>query len=244
MPAQRDGGLKENPAQRDAGPKETPAQRAFRIEFVEGSVAREREITKHHIWTIEMSMASWKHWRRAYRALRIRELAQDDHDDAAVARVDAYLKKISEHFFSLLAELTAKAPEIPPPPTLLSPAAGTKLAAGTALSFKMAPYKDAAHYYCWFWEPGGHYWSNMQLTPDGGGLGTSPECDIPADDPRWSKFLSGKAEFYGRAVLLAKTDGGREYRMWSEPVRADYVVTGGAAPPPPAPAAAEGGVAK
>jgi hypothetical protein len=216
---------------RDAGPKETPAQRAYRMEYIEGTVAREREITKHHVWTPEMSTASWKHWRRAYRALRIRELAQDDHDDSAVARVDAYLKKVSDHFLSLLTELTAKAPEIPPPPTLIAPAAGAQLAVGSPVSFKLAPYKDAAQYYCWFWEPGGHYWSNWQAAQGaGGGFGTSPECDLSADDPRWSKFHAGKAEFYGRAILMAKTSTGKDYRMWSEPVKAEFTLTGGAAP--------------
>jgi hypothetical protein len=217
-----DGGRHEG--HHDAAPPETADQRAERREYVEETVAKEREITKHHIWTPEMSEASWKHWRRAYRALRVRELAQDDHEEDAVTRVDAFLRRLREHFLAHLTELTTKAPEIPPPPTLLSPAAGAQLAVGTAVSFKMAPYKDAAQYYCWFWEPGGHHWSNWQ---SGTGFGTSPECDVAADDPHWSKFRSGKAEFYGRAIVPAKTSAGKEYKMWSEPVKLELKVTGG-----------------
>ncbi len=226
-PGARDAGA------RDAAPRETAAQRVERVKYVEETLAREREITKHRIWTLEMSHASWKHWRRVYRALRIRELAEDDGAQGEVARVDAYLKKATDHFLELLAELTAKAPEIPPPPTLVAPAAGSPLAVGTAVTFKMSPYKDASQYYCWFWEPGGHYWSNWQAKAEG--FGESPECTIAADDPHWAKFHAGKGEFYGRAIIATKGDGGRPFRMWSEPVKADFSVTGGAAPALPGP---------
>jgi hypothetical protein len=215
-------------AARDAGPKETADQRGYRMRYVAETVQREGEIAKHHVWTPEMSKASWTHWRRAYRALRIRELAQDDGEDAAVARVDAYMKKSTDHFLTLLAELTAKSPEVPGPPTLTSPAAGAALAVGTPVTFKMAPYKDATQYYCWFWQPGGHYWSNWQASSES--YGTSPECTIPGDDPKWSKFHSGKAEFYGRAIVPTKTAAGKDYKMWSEAVKLEVAVTGGAAP--------------
>jgi hypothetical protein len=221
-------------AAHDAGPRETAGQRAERRKYVEETLAREREITRHRIWTPEMSRASWKHWRRAYRALRVRELAEDDKEDAVVARVDAYLKKATDHFFSLMTELASKAPEIPPAPTLLSPVAGAQATVGQPVSFKMAPYKEAAHYYCWFWEPGGHSWSNWQAKEEH--YGDSPECDIPADDPRWGRFRSGKAEFYGRAIIPVKLDGGKELRMWSDPVKLEVDVVGGKSPAP-----AEGG---
>jgi hypothetical protein len=212
----------------DAGPRETANQRAYRVAYIEQTVSREREITAHHVWTPEMSNASWTHWHRAYRALRIRDLAQDDNEAATVARVDAYLSRLTDHFLTLLQELTAKSPEVPPPPTLLSPSASASLPIGTAVTFKLAPYKDAMHYYCWLWEPGGHYWSNWQVSTES--YGTSPECTIAADDPRWSAFRAGKVEFHGRAILSAKSTTGKDYRIWSEPVKAEFALTGGAAP--------------
>ena len=215
----------------DAGPKETPGQREYRVAYLRDTLEKEKAITRHHVWTPAMSTASWKHWRRAYKALRIRELAQDDSDDAAVVRVDAYLKKVTDHFVALLTELTASAPEVPPPPTLLSPAEGATAAVGTPVTFKMAPYKDAAHYYCWFWEPGGHHWSNWQTSTES--YGTSPECTVPADDAHWIQFRSGKAEFYGRAIVPVKADG-KEYKMWSEPVKLEVTITGGASGAGPA----------
>lgn len=225
-------------AAHDAGPRETTEQRAERLKYVEETRAREREITRHRIWTPEMIHASWRHWRRAYRALRVRELAEDDKDDAVVARVDAYLKKATDHFFTVMTDLASKAPEIPPPPTLLAPTAGAQLTVGQPASFKMAPYQGAAHYYCWFWEPSGHSWSNWQAKDEH--FGDSPECTIAADDPRWAKFRSGKAEFYGRAIVPMTFDGGKEFRMWSDPVKLEVDVVGGKAPAV-APAAAEGG---
>jgi hypothetical protein len=212
----------------DAGPRETADQRAYRLKYMEDTVERERAVTKHHIWTPEMAHASGNHWRRAYRTLRIRELAQDDNDTATMDRADAHLKKVTDHFFVLLAELTANAPEVPAPPALTSPAAGAQLAVGTPVTFKMAPYKDALNYYCWFWQPGGHYWTNWQAS--GESYGSSPECTVAADDPKWSKFHSGKAEFYGRAMVLAKSGAGKEYKMWSEPVKVEVMVTGGVTP--------------
>jgi hypothetical protein len=233
----------------DAGPRETPEQRTFRHQYVEETVVRERELTKHHIWTPEMWKASGNHWRRAYRTLRVRELAQDDNDAATVRRADAHLKKVTEHFLALLGELTASAPEIPAPPTVASPGPGAQLAVGSAVTFKMAPYKDATSYYCGFWQPGGHFWSNWQ--PSSKTYGASPECTIAADDPRWSKFQSGKAEFFGRAMLQAKSSTGKEYKMWSEPARVEVSVTGGPAPAvsgsvpiPPAKASASAGGAR
>jgi hypothetical protein len=215
-------------ARADAGPKETSSQRAYRMAYIEQTVSREREITQHHVWTPEMSKASWTHWHRAYRALRIRDLAQDDGEAATVARVDAYMLKLTDHFLTLLKELTVTAPEVPPPPTLLSPAANASLPVGTAVTFKLAPYKDATHYYCWLWEPGGHYWSNWQTSTES--YGASPECTLAADDPRWSGFRAGKAEFHGRAILSAKSSTGKDYRVWSEPVKAEFALTGGGAP--------------
>jgi hypothetical protein len=225
----------------DASVVETPAQRTFRREYVEQTLRRESEITKSHVWTPEMRKVSFNHWRRAYKALRIRDVAQDENDAATVGRVDAYITKINEHFFALLTELAAKAPLIPPPPTLISPTAGAQATVGTAVSFKMAPYKDAKNYYCSLWEPGGHLWSNWH-PGEGEALGASSECTIPADDGRWSKFRSGKAEFHGRALLVAKAESGEEYKVWSEPVKLELNVNGvagppaaGSQPPPPAP---------
>lgn len=226
MAGSGDGGVAHG--RHDAGPAETTNQRAYRVAYIEQTLLREREITTHHVWTPEMSNASSTHWHRVYRALRIRDLAQDDNETATMARVDAYLSRLTDHFLALLQELTAKSPEVPPPPTLVSPTASASLPIGTAVTFKLAPYKDAMHYYCWLWEPGGHYWSNWEVSTES--FGTSPECTIAADDPRWSAFHAGKAEFHGRAILSAKSSTGKDYKIWSDPVKADFALTGGAAP--------------
>jgi hypothetical protein len=234
----------------DAGPPETKEQRAYRMKYVTDTLKHEHEITQHHYWLPEMVKVANEHWRRAYRTLRIRELAEDDHDAATMSRAENYLKKIDTHFFALLTELTAKAPEIPGPPTLVSPADKSTVGVGTAATFKMAPYKDAGQYYCALYQPH-HYWSNWQPGKDAK-WGVSNDCTIAADDPKWSKFNSGKAHFVGRAIVKGKSPSGKEYQMWSQPVMIEVALTGGAPapsgsgapPPPPHPSSSASGGSK
>ncbi|HEX7602277.1 MAG TPA: hypothetical protein VF316_11755, partial [Polyangiaceae bacterium] len=144
--ATTDGGRAAVQAPRDAGPAETPGQKVYRNAYISKTTKHEVEVTKGHVWTPDVGALENLHWHRAYRALRIRELAEDEKDTAAVARVDAYVVKLDQHFFTSLATLSAAAPSIPPAPTLASPASGASLAVGTAVTIKINPVPGATHY--------------------------------------------------------------------------------------------------
>ncbi len=221
-----------------AGPakKETPEQKAFRRKYVRETRKHQKEITAHHVWSPEMTKLSSDHWRRAYSTLRIRELAEDDKDAAAVTRTDALLKKLDGAYFAALPELVAKAPAVPGAPTLASPAAGATAPLGSALTFKMTPTKDAVRYACSL-RQSGHSWSNRK----GKEWSATPECTIAADDPHWVHFHAGKAHFVGHAITTAKSAKGKEYAQWSEPVKLDVTLTAGGAAPAPSASAAAGG---
>jgi hypothetical protein len=212
----------------DAGPPETKDQRAYRIKYVTETLKHQHEITAHHVWTPEMFKASSEHWRRAYRTLRVRELAEDDHDAALVSRADAFLGKIDTHYFALMTDLTSKSPEIPAPPAVTAPAELASVAVGQPVTFKMTPVKDAWQYTCVLYEPG-HSWSNWKSSWK---WSDTSECTIAADDPKWAKFHAGKATFTGRAVFKAKNAKGTEYKYWSQPSTLHVTLTGGAAPGP------------
>jgi hypothetical protein len=219
--------------------KETPDQKAFRQKYVRETRKHQKEITAHHVWSPEMTKLSSDHWRRAYTALRIRELAQDDGDAAAVTRADALLQKLNDAYFAALPELVAKAPAVPAAPTVTSPAAGSSAPLGSPLTFKLSP-KDGARYACTLRQSGAS-WSNRK----GKEWGTTADCTIAADDPRWAKFHAGKAHFVGHTITTAKSAKGKDYAQWSEPLKMDIVLTaGGAAPAPTPSASASAGGAK
>ena len=210
------------------------------MKYVTETMKHQKDVAAKHVWTPEMYKASSEHWRRAYRTLRVRELAEDDHDAALAARADAFLVKIDGHYFTLLTDLTAKAPEIPAPPTVTAPADLASVAVGQPVTFKMTPVKDAWQYTCLLYEPG-HSWTNWKSSWT---WSDTSECTIAADDPKWSKFHSGKATFTSRAVFKAKNAKGAEYKYWSQPSTIHVTLTGGAAPgpsgsgaPPPPPSA-------
>jgi hypothetical protein len=213
---------------RDAGPPETPGQKVYRNAYISKTIKREVEVTKGHVWTPDVGALENLHWHRAYRALRMRELAEDEKDTAAVARVDTDIVKLDQHFFTTLATLSAAAPSIPPAPTLASPASGASLAVGTAVTLKINPVPGATHYYCLLWGGGRHMWSNYDPTTKQ--YGTSPECTIPANDPKWAKFESGKANVLIRAISPAKTPSGVAYTITSHTAQIPVVITGGATP--------------
>ncbi len=216
------------PQSADAGKKaETPEQKAFRRQYVRETRKKQKSITAHHVWTPEMGKLASDHWRRAYATLRIRELADDEKDAAAVARTDALLKKLDDAYFTALPELVAKAPAVPGAPMLASPAAGASAPIGAPLTFKFTPYKDAARYACSL-RQSGHSWSSR----NGKEWGTTPECTIPANDPHWAKFHAGKAHFVGHAITMGKSAKGKDIQQWSEPVDVEVTLTGGAAPTP------------
>jgi hypothetical protein len=205
----------------DAGP-ETKAQREHRSNYISKTVKHEREIVGHHAWTPEMNALASEHWKKAYRAIRVHEIAEDEHDIMTMTRADDVLKRFDEKFFRDLPPLVADAPQIPPAPTLSSPAAGTAIPISSAVTFKITPVAGATHYACSLYEPGGHYWSSYD--PKAKQWGTSPDCTIAANDPRWGKFAAGKTHFIGRAIIPAKSKGGKDYNLWSDPVRLDVTL--------------------
>jgi len=210
-------------APHDAGPAETKEQKTHRTQYIQKTIKKEQEIVGHRAWTPEMNAAASAHWQKAYRAIRIRELAEDEHDTAATGRVDVFLTKLDEGFFRNLTALVADAPAIPPAPTLASPANNANVPIASAVTFKMNPVTGAKWYACSLYEPGGHYWSNYD--PKAKQWGTSADCTIPATDARWDKFAAGKTHFIGRAVTPTKSKGGKDFNLWSDPVRIDVMLT-------------------
>jgi len=225
----------------DAGPPETNDQRKFRYAYVNETLKKEIGIVKGHVWTPDMATVMIDHWRRAYRVLRIRELAEDDKDMAVVARADVLLNKTTDRFLTQLKDVTAKSPEIPPPPTISAPANGASLAVGTPVTFKITPVKDATEYHCSLFQAqhgGYHVWNNYNAAAKS--YGTSPDCTIAADDARWTKFNSGKATLYAHAIIKAKSSDGKEYRYWTQGAKSEFSLTGGAAPTPSGAPSAKG----
>jgi len=228
--AATDGGKPAVLAPHDAGPPETAGQKAYRNSYISKTIKHESDLTKGHVWTPDIGSLETTHWRRAYRALRIRELAEDDKETAAMSRVDTSLTKLDQHFFTALAALAADAPAVPPAPTLSAPASGASLAVGTAVTITINPVPGATHYYCLLWGEGRHMWSNYD--PATKQYGTSNVCTVPAADAKWAKFENGKANILVRAITPAKTTKGVAYNIWSHSAQVPVVITGGAAPAP------------
>jgi hypothetical protein len=206
----------------DAGPPETKGQRAHRAQYIEKTIKHEREIVGHRAWTPEMNAAASAHWKKAYRVIRVHELAEDDRDILVMTRCDEVLKKFDEKFFKELTSLAADAPPIPPAPALTAPANGTIVPIATAVTFKIAPVAGATRYACSLYEPGGHSWSSYD--PAAKQWGTSPDCTIAANDPRWAKFAPGKTHFMGRSITPTKSKGGKDFNLWSDPVRIEVTL--------------------
>ena len=206
----------------DAGPAETTGQKAYRAAYIAKTKKRQREITKGHVWDPDVTALANTHWRRAYAALRIRELAEDDKETAHIARVDAYLAKLDQHYATQLTALVAQAPAIPPAVTITAPAKGSSIAIGTPVTFKMTPVAGATSYWCGVWQPGpgrSYAWTTRS---------TTPECTMPATG---IKLTAGKAYFVATASTPAKTKKGVEYKISTALSRwQDIMLTGGAAP--------------
>jgi hypothetical protein len=228
--AANDGGKPAVLAPHDAGPPETAGQKVYRNAYDSKTLKQETETTKGHVWTPDVGSVESNHWKRAYRALRIRELAEDGKDTAAIARVDAFLTKLDQHFFTALAAVVADAPLVPPAPTVTAPATGASLAVGTAVTITITPVPGATHYYCLLWGAGRHMWSDYDPTTKQ--TGSSNVCTIPAGDPKWSKFENGKANILVRAETPAKTKKGVAYNMWTRTLQVPVTITGGAAATP------------
>ena len=211
-------------ARADAGPRETVDQRKFRQDYVTSTSQKINTIVnkdKKAVTTDEHTLIH-DHWRRAMRALRVRELAEDEHEAATVTRVDTFLKKVDTGFFATLTDLNAKAPVkvVLPPPTIASPAPNTPMPVGGSYTFKIAPYKDANAYLCVLTQDK-HFWWNHGNAKS---MSQNGECVLDATKPEHARFTAGKAHFIGRALVKG---------VWTEPVKEDIELTGpgGAAAP-------------
>ncbi len=224
--------------QRDGGPAETKDQKAFRLRYVADTVEKENAILKGLVRTPDVHRAVTNHWHRAYRTLRVRELAEDAADSATVARADAHLKKVDAHFLGYLAELAPSLPPIVAAPSITAPAPGAQITIGSALAITVAPSAGSTpnEYYCVASEGGAHALVNYDTV--GKHYGLDGNCTFAANDPRWAKFHPGKGGIWAATVVKAKTAKGVEYRQWSHQkyIPVQFVGAGGA----PAPATSGG----
>jgi hypothetical protein len=206
---------------------------------VSETAQKEFALLKGLVWTPEVTKPVQNHWRRAYRALRVRELAQDSGDTATVARVDMYIRKIDGHFFALLSELAPTLPTIPPAPSITAPAEGTSVAIGSAVSITMTPGQGVTptNYYCFLYDP--HH-GLVNWDPGKKAYDTTPTCNFAASDPRWAKLSAGPGHIVVRTITKTKSPKGVEYNQWSEAKYEKIVLTGGSGAPAPAPVASGG----
>jgi hypothetical protein len=220
------------------GPAETTDQKQYRLRYVNDTATKEHALLKGLVWTPEVTKAVNNHWRRAYRTLRIRELAEDNNDPATVARTDTYLRKIDGHFFALISELAPTLPTIPAAPSITAPAEGTSIAIGSAVTITQAPAAGVTptQYYCVLYDPH-HALVNYDTTKKS--YDTTPTCTFAASDPRWSKLAAGPAHIAVRTITKAKSPKGVDYNQWSEAKWIKIALTGGSAPAP-APVASGG----
>lgn len=213
-------------ARPDAGPHETAEQREFRKNYVTATNHKQTALLAGLVWTPEVHKAAAAHWGRAYRALRVRELAEDAKDAKTVTSADALLRKVDAHYFALLAELAPTLPKVPAAPAISAPAAGASVAIGSALSIAATPAAGvtADATYCTVYDGHQAYWNNYDPKTKAYGA-----CTFPADAPQWSRFSAGKAWLSVHTITNAKSPKGTPYKMWSHARVERLELTGGAA---------------
>ena len=175
----------------DAGPMETSDQRKFKLDYIKATSVKVRDIAHkdHKAITKDEHTLINGHWRRAMRALRVRELAEDDHDAKMEQRVDSFLKRTDDKFFDSLTALNAKAPPRPDTPVVASPAAGASVPVAGAFTFKFAPSAGLKHV-CTIVQVVDHQaasWVDFSKTD---------ECVFAADKPEHAKFKAGPAHLH------------------------------------------------
>ncbi len=210
-------------AKPDAGPVETSEQRKVKFDYIRATSTKIREIANkdHKAVTKDEHSLINVHWRRAMRALRVRELAEDDHDAKMEGRVDSFLKKTDDRFFDALTGLNAKAPPRPATPVVASPLAGASVPLAGAFTFKLVPTAGLQHV-CTIVQVIGHEsasWVDRSKT-DG--------CVFAADKPEHAKFKAGTAHLH---VWAHQTTPQGE--IYSDAANITFELTGpgGAAPP-------------
>ena len=205
----------------DAGPMETSEQRKFKSDYIKATTLKVRDIAHkdHKAITKDEHTLINGHWRRAMRALRVRELAEDDHDAKMEQRVDSFLKRTDDKFFDTLTALNAKAPPRPDTPVVVSPLAGGSVPVAGAITFKLAPTAGLKHV-CTLVQVIDHQaasWVDFSKTD---------ECVFAADKPEHAKFKAGPAHLH---VWAHQTTPQGE--IYSDAANITFELTGAAAAP-------------
>ncbi len=93
--------------------KETPAQYRKREDYVEKTNLLIRNTVKANgkAVTEEERTEVLKHWRWSMRLYRIREIAEDLNDAAAITRADAGIQNADTKFYAALKVMNARAPK-------------------------------------------------------------------------------------------------------------------------------------
>jgi len=94
---------------------ETAAQKRRRVDYVDRTTSLIRNAVhagNRQVTNDERDMIK-RHWRRAMRLFRIRDIAEDIGDGASVTRVDADIQNLDTTFYEKLKLLAQKAPVKP-----------------------------------------------------------------------------------------------------------------------------------
>jgi hypothetical protein len=199
-----------------ADAEDTPDQIAFRNQYVAKTQRRTREIldTGHKARTAEENAIINKHWNTAFKAIRIRELAQDDNDQATVTRVDNFLSRLDNQYYDDLSAAVARAPDRPGAPKLLYPVNGSKLAMGRSHALcRFAPDQNAVSYSCILTQGSTHHSHNYFCSRSG-------DCFGDVND---GTFKPGPAQIVAAMYI--------QDQYWSEQTRVDVELVE-ASPPP------------
>jgi hypothetical protein len=200
----------------DDAPKETPEQAAFRGAYVAKTVKRIHEIVDsgNKVRTPDETTQINLHWGRAMKAIRIREVAQDNNDNAFVGQVDGFLSKLDTQFYDRLLGLASNAPDKPKAPELTAPTGGSSFRLNQTFSCKFANYAGATAHTCGVRQGGHAVWY---------ACGTSGECHINLSS--WTFMTTGPAQVVGRAQV--------DHKFWSDEASVAINLTPSDAPAAP-----------
>ena len=170
-----------------ADAENTPDQIAFRNNYNYKINRKTREIRDqfpNKARTSEENQVINRHWNQAYRAIRIRELAQDDGDQPTVNRVDGYLARLDADYEVKLRDAISRAPDRSNSPKLLWPVNGSYLSMSRSYSVCRFEYDpQAVSYSCILEQPQTGHRHNYFCSRSG-------ECYGDVNDGR---FVNGPA---------------------------------------------------
>lgn len=199
-----------------ADAEDTPDQIAFRNAYISRTQTRTREILDagHKARTAEENAIINKHWSNAFKALRIREVAQDNSDSATVSRVDGYMSRLDSQYYDDLSGAVARAPDRPGAPTLYWPVNNAKMSMGRYHSLcRFAPDANAVSYSCILVQPSTQHSHNYFCSRSG-------ECFGDVAD---GIFRPGPAQIVAAKYI--------QNQYWSEQSRIDVELVEATAAP-------------